>query len=154
MVFISDAGKEGRKWVGKGTPARNKVLWVGSWETLLINQKRGSCDVRLPSNSRGESGRRFSKVFWGGKGGGNLNLSPSVYSSYTVCLPAAYWPFNMLTIDCIMQQFNLTENILCTKYAFQNRFYFRNLDFVFCGHIFGSNKNVTRHTFANVYISV
>lgn len=53
-----------------------------------------------------------------------------------------------------MQQFNLTENILCTKYAFQNRFYFRNLDFVFCGHIFGSNKNVTRHTFANVYISV
>lgn len=33
--FFSDAGKEGRTGVGKSMPARRKVLWVGSWETLL-----------------------------------------------------------------------------------------------------------------------
>lgn len=58
--------------------------------------------------------------------------------------------------SCLQQREPSPRNecILHVKHAFQNRFYFGNLDFVFCCHIFGYNKKMSLVTFCKLIHSV
>lgn len=80
------------------------------------------------------------------------HLAKYLFKPHWIC-----WASRLLPLCLQHHELPLhNECILHARYASQNRFYFGNLDFVFCCHIFGYNKKTKKKChvshFANWYI--